>query len=342
MTIMTKERFGEPRTEKALLKITWEGEILGVGLFETLTEMHPEHAEVLTACTNMEWLNTHLCEDFCHEAGIHITPEGAERLYGVGARLARKLGFEGNARLLILEAAGIAGPMYKKLSEGARSPELRKFADGLFAHEYAMRDWMKSELDGRSDGGAAIFSYLERHGITREEAVTPRKQKGDAGGDRQELVLASFSNESQADQAARLLRNWERASEHMKVGAIGVLVKDSKGKIKQHKLGKQAGRTGMGVGVALGLIAALPTAGLSLAAGAIGGAVGGGIIGRFFHKGLKLSDEAVARLHDELDAGQAVVGVLAWNTESESVRDKLRDLGAMREAVVDLAEVAPS
>jgi hypothetical protein len=38
----------------------------------------------------------------------------------------------------------------------------------------------------------------------------------------------------------------------MKVDAIGVLVKDKDGKVKQHKLGKQAGKRGMGIGVALG------------------------------------------------------------------------------------------
>ena len=51
----------------------------------------------------------------------------------------------------------------------------------------------------------------------------------------------------------------------MKVDGIGVLVKDSDGKIKEHKLGKQAGKKGMGIGVALGVIAAIPTGGLSLA-----------------------------------------------------------------------------
>ena len=36
------------------------------------------------------------------------------------------------------------------------------------------RERSQSELDGKSDGAEKIFVYLERHGITREEAVTPR------------------------------------------------------------------------------------------------------------------------------------------------------------------------
>jgi hypothetical protein len=35
-----------------------------------------------------------------------------------------------------------------------------------------------------------------------------------------------------------------------------VLVKDKDGKVKEHKLGKQAGKRGMGVGVALGAVGA--------------------------------------------------------------------------------------
>jgi uncharacterized membrane protein len=140
-------------------------------------------------------------------------------------------------------------------------------------------------------------------------------------------VLASFPSEDLADEAAMVLKNWERASEYMKVDGVGVLVKDENGEIKEHKLGKRAGKKGMGVGVALGVVAAIPTGGLSLLAGAAGGAVGGGVIGRFFHKGLKMTEEDLARIGSELDAGRAAVGVLAWDFETDAVADKLREVG---------------
>jgi hypothetical protein len=38
-------------------------------------------------------------------------------------------------------------------------------------------------------------------------------------------------------------KQWDKASEEIKLGAIGVLVKDDKGKIKTHKLGKR--KTGL-------------------------------------------------------------------------------------------------
>ncbi|MEU1704072.1 hypothetical protein ABZ478_01535 [Streptomyces sp. NPDC005706] len=47
--------------------------------------------------------------------------------------------------------------------------------------------------------------------------------------------------------------------------------------------------------------------------------MGGRIIGRFFHKGLKMTDEDVARINGELDKGHALVGVLAWDGTTQTV-----------------------
>jgi uncharacterized membrane protein len=156
----------------------------------------------------------------------------------------------------------------------------------------------------------------------KKDAVIPREEREDSGGDKHQLVLAFFDTEDAADQAAKALRDWEKATEYMKVDAVGVLVKGD-GKVKEHKLGKRAGKRGMGIGVALGLIAAIPSGGLSLAGGDLGGAAGGGVIGQFFHKDLKMTDEDTARIGRELDAGHAVVGVLTWDFETESVSKKL-------------------
>jgi hypothetical protein len=120
-----------------------------------------------------------------------------------------------------------------------------------------LRDWLKSELDGKSDGAEKIFAYLA------------------------------------ADQAAKALKDWEKATEYMKVDGIGVLVNDDDGKVKEPKLGKRAGKRGMGIGVALGLVGAIPTAGYSPVGGILG--AGGTAIGQFFHKGLKMTGEDAAR-----------------------------------------------
>jgi uncharacterized membrane protein len=296
-------------------------------MFEEMAEMQPEHADEATACATMEWFNIHRLEDFGHAAGVHVSLEQAEKLGREGAELVHKHSFEHVAKLTIDETPE-ADRMYEHLSKGAAAtPELKAFAGHLVDHENALRDWIKSELDGKSDGAEKVFAYLERNGITREVAVTPRKVREDFGGDKQQLVLAFFDTEDAADQAADALKNWENTSEYMKVDGIGVLVKDKDGQVKQHKLGKQSGKKGMGVGVALGLVAAIPSGGLSLAGGVLGGGAGGGVIGEFFHKGLKMTDDEAARIGRELDAGHAAVGVLAWDSETKAVADKLKELG---------------
>ena len=330
MTFMEKERFGKDRSERALLKVAWEGELFGVGLFETMAEKHPEHADLLTACATMEWFNVHYCEPLGHAAGVHVSLKDAEKEGREGAEFAEHLSFDNVARVAIAET-GEADELYKHLSKHAHSAELKTLGDDLYEHENALRDWLKSELDGHSDGGAKIFAYLERHGISRDQAVIPRKRREDLGGDRQVLVLAFFDTEDAADAAATALTKWEKASEYMKVDGIGVLVRDKGGQVKEHKLGRRAGKRGMGIGVALGLVAAIPTGGLSLAGGVLGGAAGGGIIGHFFHKGLKMSDQDTARISGELDAGHAAVGVLTWDFETEAVLDKLKELGGTPE-----------
>jgi uncharacterized membrane protein len=79
------------------------------------------------------------------------------------------------------------------------------------------------------------------------------------------------------------------------------------------------------------VIAAIPTGGLSLIGSAAGGVVGGGVIGEFFHKGLKMTDEDVARVGRELDTGHAAVGVLTWDFETDPVTGKLKELGGTPE-----------
>ena len=170
--------------------------------------------------------------------------------------------------------------------------------------------------------------------------MTPRKVREESGGDKQQLVLAFFDTEDAADQAAKTLKDWGKATEYMKVDAIGVLVKDNDGKVKEHKLGKRAGKRGMGIGVVLGLIAAIPSGGLSLAGGVLGGAAGGGVTGEFFHKGLKMTDEDTARIGREMDAGHAAIGVLTWDFETESVSKKLAGLGGTPETH-EVANVTP-
>lgn len=161
-----------------------------------------------------------------------------------------------------------------------------------------------------------------------------------------QLVLAIFNTEADADAAVTSVKTWDKASDDVKLGAIGVLVKDDKGKIKTHKLGKRK----TGAGAVLGAIAAgIATGGLSL----VGGAVVGGILGSFFHKGLGMSKDDMTRIDSELDGGRAIVAILAENDEAEAVSAKLAELGgqpethevsdeALEQAAAAVEEAAPA
>lgn len=139
-----------------------------------------------------------------------------------------------------------------------------------------------------------------------------------------QLVLAIFDTEAAADTAVTTVKSWDKASKDVKLGAIGVLVKDDKGKIKTHKMGSRKTGTGAVIGA---VAAALTSGGLSLVAGG----VLGGVLGTFFHKGLGLSKEDLERLSDELDGGKAVVAILAEANEADAVTAKLSELGGVPE-----------
>ena len=90
--------------------------------------------------------------------------------------------------------------------------------------------------------------------------------------------------------------------EEVKLSAIGVLVLDEKGQVKEHKLGARSGKKGAGIGLVLAVIAP-PTL--------LAGLVGGGVLGHFHHQGLGLKAEDRDRIVADLQGGKAAVGVLA-------------------------------
>ena len=138
-----------------------------------------------------------------------------------------------------------------------------------------------------------------------------------------QMVLAFFADEAAADAAVDAIKQWDKASKDVKLGAIGILVKDDKGKIKTHKLGKRKTATGA---VLFGLATVL-TGGATLLAGA----VFGGIVGSFFRKGLGMSKDDVARIDGDLNDGKAAVAVLAEPEEAAAVAAKLTELGGVPE-----------
>lgn len=136
---------------------------------------------------------------------------------------------------------------------------------------------------------------------------------------KQQLVLAFFASEDAADQAVQQVKDWDKASKEIKLGSIGVIAKDDKGKIKTDKVGARHTTTG----AAAGVLAAVLSGGVSL----VGGVVLGSLLGAFIHKGLGMSKEDLARIEGELDGGKAAVAVLAKPDEASAVSAKLAELG---------------
>ncbi len=137
-----------------------------------------------------------------------------------------------------------------------------------------------------------------------------------------QLVLSIFDNEAVADSAVELLKSWDGYSTTIKLGAIGVLVLDEKGQIKEHKLGPRSGGKGAGIGLVLAVIAP-PTL--------LVGLIGGGVLGHFHHKGLGIDQADRDRIIAELAGGKAAVGVMTLPEQAQVISETLADLGGKTE-----------
>jgi hypothetical protein len=136
----------------------------------------------------------------------------------------------------------------------------------------------------------------------------------------QQVILGIFDDEAAADAAVDSLKAWDEATIDIKLDAIGVLVADEKGQIKEQKLGQRSTGKGAGIGLVLAVIAP-PTL--------LAGVVAGGIAGHFHHKGLGLSEADRDRVSAELAAGKAAVGVLAPVVDAVPIEAKLKSLGGI-------------
>jgi len=138
-----------------------------------------------------------------------------------------------------------------------------------------------------------------------------------------QVVIGIFADEAAADAAVESLKAWDDITDEVKLSAIGVLVTDETGQIKEHKLGSRSGKKGAGIGLVLAIVAP-PTL--------LAGIVGGGILGHFHHKGLGLTDNDRQRIEAELSSGKAAVGVLVPTAEAGAIAGKLTELGGDVEA----------
>ena len=133
-----------------------------------------------------------------------------------------------------------------------------------------------------------------------------------------QLVLGVFPDEIAADSAAVALKESGIADGD----AVGILVLDAAGKLKQDKVGAHSTGKGAAIG---GVIAVLGPALLGPAV------LGGAAVGALHHKNLGLSDADKARITVELNAGKAAVGVMAHFDTAPAISDRLTQLGGTPE-----------
>jgi uncharacterized membrane protein len=133
-----------------------------------------------------------------------------------------------------------------------------------------------------------------------------------------QLVLAVFPDEMAADSAAMALKESGIADGD----AVGILVLDANGKLKQDKVGAHSTGKGAAIG---GVIAVLGPALLGPAV------LAGAAVGALHHKNLGLSDAEKARLAVQLSAGKAAVGVMAHFDTAPAISDRLTQLGGTTE-----------
>jgi hypothetical protein len=142
-----------------------------------------------------------------------------------------------------------------------------------------------------------------------------------------QYVWAYFETPEAAEQAARAIKDWDKANKDIKLGAIGVLHAAENGKIATKKFGAHNIGRGAGIGLALGALAALLPA-VTLVGGVVGGSALGGVLGGFSRQGLGLSDEDLAKFKTHLDSGKAILIVMCDPDEVLPTKIELEAMGS--------------
>ena len=141
------------------------------------------------------------------------------------------------------------------------------------------------------------------------------------------LVVAYFDSKAQAEQAADSLKNWDKANDDIKLGALAVVSKNAQGKVENTDLGPRNTGKGAAIGVIAGAAAGLLSGGLTVVGGALLGGILGGGVGALNKQGIGLSQEDLDRMQAELDAGHAALLAMADEHEVADTTAELTRLG---------------
>lgn len=147
------------------------------------------------------------------------------------------------------------------------------------------------------------------------------------------LVVAYYPNANAAEAAAQSLKDWDKANDDIKLGAIAVLTLNPKsGEIEAHEVGQRETKSGALWGTAIGAAVGLLTGGIGLIPGLILGAAGGGAVGSLMHESVGMTDADRRRIVDTLRDGLVALAVMADDFEVDATMKKLLDLGGRTES----------
>lgn len=139
----------------------------------------------------------------------------------------------------------------------------------------------------------------------------------------QHFVMAVFENDDAAQTAITNLEGWDLARQDVSLGTIGTIYKKN-GKVKTD-MGRKTGK-GAKVGAILGVAGAL-LGPVGLIGGLIAGSLVGAGAGAIFTDHMKLTDDEVAELNEDLDGGKVVVVVACDEYEMDGAAVSMRESG---------------
>lgn len=140
------------------------------------------------------------------------------------------------------------------------------------------------------------------------------------------VVVGIFEDREMAEHAIERLKQWDKASDDIKLGAVGLLYKE--GQDVKSEINHQGGR-GLKVGALVGVIAGVLTGGIGLIGGAAAGGLMGGAAGTFFARSLNLNEAECNAIGRELDLGKAAVVVTCDDYEVVPTRNTLEKAGGV-------------
>jgi uncharacterized membrane protein/predicted flap endonuclease-1-like 5' DNA nuclease len=142
------------------------------------------------------------------------------------------------------------------------------------------------------------------------------------------LVIAYYVGYEAAKAAADDLKDWDKANDDIRLGAIGILTINPKnGRLEVKEVGQRKTKKGALWGAAIGAAAGILTAGVALIPGLVAGSAGGGLLGSLNHKSLGMSDADHEQLVEKLRNGGAALAVMADDFEVQATEAALRRFG---------------